>query len=220
MANPLFRKWSRWLCRIERDQLHDLLINRHIFKQLQQCATPYRGSQTGAELSQWMVQNYVAFAATAIRRTIERPNKKWRSVSLRILLNDMAANDTVLTRDRFRRLYGRRIRDLFADRDFERICRKKDVKHLSATRIRRDILEIEKVCRPVERLVNKLVAHTEYDRRRIGIIKYRDLDRAIEILETTFRRYWLLVHGRDRTELVSLEEIDVRPDLRMIWPQK
>jgi len=77
MSRPanLFKKWSRWLDCIENDQLRDLLINRHVFHQLRECTTPYVGTHQGAELSEWMVQNYIAFAATAIRRMIEPPRK-------------------------------------------------------------------------------------------------------------------------------------------------
>ena len=53
----------------------------------------------------WIVQSYTAFVATAIRRIVETPSKRWKSISLRILLEDMAKNDIELTRERFLRLY-------------------------------------------------------------------------------------------------------------------
>lgn len=214
----LFNKWSRWLGRIENEQLRDLLINRHIFKQFQECTAPHVGTHQGAELAEWMVQNYIAFAATAIRRMIERPKKSWKSISLRILLEDMAANDTVLTRHRYRSLYKNPVASRFADRDFNTITRSKTASHLSATRIRRDIREIENACAPVERLVNKVVGHTEEDRRKIGKIRYGQIDRAIDLLEATFRRYSLLVNGSVSDPLVPLDDIDVRGDLKRIWP--
>ena len=114
-------------------------------------ATPYVGQHQGAELLHWMVvQNYVSFAATTIRRMIEPPRKtanpNWRSVSIVILLEDMAANDTVITRQRFCSLYKKSVALPFADRDFNNIARKKQATHLSATRIRRDLKEIERAC--------------------------------------------------------------------------
>src|SRR5687768_14742871 len=89
-SNDLYRKWTDWLDRIENDQLLNLVINRHIFTQVREVAAPYVGQQQGAELLHWMVQNYIAFASTAIRRMIEAPNRKWRSISLVILLEDLA----------------------------------------------------------------------------------------------------------------------------------
>lgn len=224
MSRPAnqFKKWSGWLDRIEKEQLRDLLINRHIFKQLQEYTAPHVGTYQGAELSEWMVQNYIAFAATAIRRMIEpprkKPNPKWKSISLVILLKDLAANDTVLTRQRYRSLYQKSVALPFADRDFNKIARNKKASHVSAARIQRDIKEIEAACRPVERLVNKVVAHTEADRRKVGKIRYGQIDKAIDLLEATFQRYSLLVHGSVCDPLVPLDDIDVRADLKKIWP--
>lgn len=218
MSKALYKKWSHWLERIENEQLRDLLINRYIFKHLQECTAPHVGTYKGADLSQWMVQNYIAFAATAIRRMIERPKKNWKSISLRILLEDLASNDTVLTRQRYKSLYKNSVALPFADRDFNKVARNKRTNHVTAARIRRDIKEIEVACTPVERLVNKVVAHTEADRRKVGKIKYGQIDKAIGLLETTFQRYSLLVHGKVCDPLVPFDAIDVRPDLKKIWP--
>lgn len=218
----LYKKWGRWLKRIENDQLCDLLINRHIFHQLQECTTPYVGTHQGAEVSEWMVHSYIAFAATAIRRMIEPPrkqsNRKWQSISLVILLQDVAANDTVLTRQRYKSLYKNSVALRFADRDFNKIAGSEKASHVTADRIRRDIRKIETACAPVERLVNKVVAHTEADRRKVGSIKYAQIDSAINLLEAMFQRYSLLIHGKVCDPLVPLDDIDVRADFKKIWP--
>jgi hypothetical protein len=214
----LFKKWSRWLDRIENEQLRDLLINRHIFQQLQECTAPHVGTHQGVELVEWIVQNYIAFAATAIRRMMERPKKSWKSISLRILLEDLAANDALLTRQRYRSLSKNPVAQRFADRDFNKIARNKTVTHVTAARIRRDIKEIEAACASVKRLVNKVVAHTEVDRRKVGKIKLGQIDQAINLLETAFQRYSQLIHGKVCDPLVPLNDIDVRPDLKKIWP--
>jgi hypothetical protein len=130
----------------------------------------------------------------------------------------VAANDTVLTRERYRSLYKNSVALPFADRDFNKIARNKKTSHVTAARIRRDIKEIDAVCAPVERLVNKVVAHTEADRRKVGKIKYGQIDRAINLLEATFQRYSLLIHGRVCDPLVPLDDIDVRADLKKVWP--
>lgn len=218
MSRALFRKWNGWLDRIEQEQLRDLLTNRHIFRQFQECTAPHVGTWRGAELSRWMVQNYLAFAATAVRRMVERPKKGWKSVSLRILLEDLAANDTALTRRRFRSLYEDSAALPQADRDFNGITRNKRAGHLTSARIKRDIAQLEAACRPVERLVNKVVAHTEADRRKLGRTSFPQIDGAIDLLQATFQRYSLLVRGRMCDEIVPLGDIDVRADMKRIWP--
>ncbi|MEZ6073970.1 MAG: hypothetical protein R3C10_27740 [Pirellulales bacterium] len=217
MSTDRYRKWNRWLKRIEREQLHDLLVNRHIFKQLQECTAPYAGKYHGVGLFDWMVQNYVAFASTAIRRITERPKVRWSSISLRILLEDLADNDSVLTRQRFKSLYRNSVALRFADRDFNGIARSQSASHITASRIRRDINAITRICAPVERLTNKVVAHTEADRRKVGKIKYDQIDEAIDLIEVAFQRYSLLICGSICNPLVPLDDFDVRPELKKIW---
>lgn len=67
-----------------------------------------------------------------------------------------------------------------AGRDFDSIARKRGATHISSGRIDRDIKRLERVAMPVRRLVNKVVAHTERDRRRIGKLKYGQIDAAID----------------------------------------
>lgn len=222
MSNARYKKWSHGLERIENEQIRDLLVSRHIFQHLQECLLPHVGTYRGADLSEWMVQNYVAFASTAIRRMIERPRKhpdrKWRSISLVILLEDLAANDVVLTRERYCKLYKNPKTSGHADSHFNTISRNKKASHVTAARIRRDIKAIEVACAPVERLVNKVVAHTETDRRKVGKVKFGEINNAIEVLEEIFQRYSLLINGRVCRPTVPFDSINVKLDLKKIWP--
>ena len=191
MNKALFKKWSRWLERIYEDQLHDLLVNRHIFQQLGDCTKPYIRTSKGGDLAHWMMQGYVAFAATAVRRMVEEPSTKkgWRSVSLVVLLRDLAVNDNELTIERHRWLYRHSVAVRFADRDFARITRNKKASSLSADRINRDILGLKRAAEPIRRLVNKIIAHTEEDRRLRGKMTYRKLSNAIDLFADTFKNY-------------------------------
>ena len=220
MANnaQVFRKWRRWLQRIENDQLQDLLIDRHIFHQFRDCITPHVGSNRGADLASWMGQNYVAFAATAIRRMVEPPKTSWKSISLIILLTDLAANDSLLTRERFRGLYENSVAKPFADRDFATITGSKAATKMSAARINRDIRALKAASRKIKKLVDKVVAHTEADRRKVPRVQYGEIDKAIDLLEQTYRRYFLLLSGSCPNPIVPLDAFDVAPDLKRIWP--
>ena len=213
----LFSKWRRWLDRIERDQLRDLLINRHIFNQFRDVISPHTGTYHGADLARWMAQNYVAFASTAIRRLVERPNRKWQSVSLVILLEELAANDTLLSRTRFRRFYKSEIAKMIVDRDFDSIARTKNSQLVSATRIRRDLRELKAITDPVKSLVDKVVAHTEHDRRKLPKIKYGQIGDAVDFIEALFKRYSLLIRGSCPCPLVPLTDFNVTHDLKKIW---
>jgi hypothetical protein len=214
----LFGKWRRWLHRIENDQLQDLLINRHIFHQFRGCIAPHVGSDHGAELASWMGQNYVAFAATAVRRMVEPPKANWKSISLIILLTDLAANDSLLTRERFRGLYKNSVAERFADRDFATITGSETASKMSAARINRDIRALKAASKKIKTLVDKVVAHTEADRRKVPRVQYGEIDKAIDLLEATFKRYCLLLNGSCPNPIVPLDDFDVAEDLKRIWP--
>jgi hypothetical protein len=236
-VKPQIRKWRRWLKRIEQDQLQDLLINQHFFHQFRDHITCQVGETEHAEFAEWIVQIHTAFVATAIRRIVEKPRPepklkphaeakptsqskpKSKSISLRILLEDMAKNDIELTRERFLNHYRGSAARGFGDRDFNRITRKKGAPRLTASRISRDIKELERACKPVHRLVNKVVAHTEEDRRKIGRTRYGDFDKAIEKIVVTFQRYALLLNGKTSEPLVPVDDYDISDSLNILWPR-
>jgi len=166
-----------------------------------------------------MTDNYVAFAATAIRRMMEKHTTRWNSISLRILLDDMADNDAVLTRKRHRSLYKGPTVEV-ADEHFNELVRSNSARYFSASRIRPDIRVLEEVCRPIKRLVDKVIAHTEADRRRVGRVRFEQLDRAVDALELTFRRYDQLVRGSTVTPSLPPGYFDVRDDFLELWPAK
>jgi len=217
-SSSLFRKWRRWLNRIYDGQLRHLLVNQQVFHQLQEALRQQSGGYrtTGAHLAAWMVQGYVAFASTTIRRMVEPAKKSWKSISLRILLDDLKCNDTLLTRKRYRRMYRASTVECLADEHFDCIVRKKGAPHMTASRIERDIVFLKRATDPVRSLVNKVIAHTEEDRRRIGRTTYTQLDTAIESLETTFKRYQLLITGANWG--LPRPRRNVAADLRKIWP--
>ncbi len=224
----MFRKWQGWLDRIWRDQLYGLMVNRHIFQQVNSCTKKYAKSHVGADISHFMVDGYVTLASTAIRRMIEppNPNPKWRCVSLRILLEDLKSHQQLLTFGRFHRMYIRKMQRAVglsvaqeqARKDFYRVTRNKKGSCVSASRIDRDIAAITRAARPVKRLVDKVVAHTEEDKRKRGRTKFADLDRAIDVLEETYSRYYLLINRSDWSADALLDDTDVTPDLKKIWP--
>jgi hypothetical protein len=197
-----------------------LLINQHFFHQFRDhIASCHEGRTQHAEFAEWIVQIHTAFVATAVRRIVETPSKKWKSISLRILLEDMAKNDIELSRERFLILYRGSSARRFGDRDFNRITRERGTSRLTSNRITRDIKELERACAPVHRLVNKVVAHTEEDRRKIGKPRFRDFDKAIEKIVVTFQRYALLLNGKNSQPLVPLDDYDISESLKLLWPR-
>ncbi len=218
-SDSLFAKWEAWLVRIDREQLTELLMNRDVFAQMNECAAPYVGSYEAAHLHRWMSQNYVAFAATAIRRMMERPKKTWNSISFCILLKDLAANEAILTRERYRKLYENSNAKLFADKHFDRILQSQGAPYMSAAKIESDISALEQICEPVFQLVNKVIAHTEADPNKVGRTSFAQIDAAIDALLATYSRYKQLITGNEYSDL-PYTSFDVRDDFRKLWPPR
>jgi len=239
MSAALFSKWRRWLDRILNEQLSDLLINQHIFEQLGDCTAPYVKTYQSADLAAWMTQGYVVFAATTVRRMLEEPArpprpvpcphcgeiivkpKPQKSLSLVILLRDIEQNSSLFTREWFRKRCAKKNMSVsFADRDFNKITRNRTAKVLSISRVRRDIDALHRVARPIRRRVNKLIAHTARDRRKVGRAKFTQLNDTIKALTETYQLYSLLIAGTPLSPLVPFEDYDVVADFKKIWPSR
>ena len=235
----LFRKWRGWLTRIYEKQLAPLLIHQCMFHQLTHVLIPYHGTCRATEMAQFVEIGHVAFATTRIRCMVEAPSsqpkprkcpkcnaplplkksKANESISLTILLSDLKTHHEDLTLSRFQRMYPRDVRNK-APSHFDDIAGTKGAQCIPASRIQNDICELGTVAKPVRRLANKVVVHTERDRQRRGRAKYDDLDAAIDTLSEIYKRYALLLNGSHPKPLVCLDDYDVTPHLRLIWPDE
>ncbi|MCC6125549.1 MAG: hypothetical protein IT426_11345 [Pirellulales bacterium] len=240
MSNDLFCKWRGWLDRIRKEQLFDLLINQHIFKQLGQCTAAYVGTHQGAKLAEWMKQGYIAFSGTTVRRMLEKPpepakaifcnncgnqiNKRTQkpneSISLVILMQDIKEHASVITREMFKERFKKDPLGTIADREFNKITRSKTAKVLLPEIVDSDIKELEEVAKPVRNLVNKVIAHTERDCSKVGKLNFKQLNDAIDALANAYKRYSILVRGSYPNPLVPLDNFDVLDDLKKIWPER
>lgn len=227
-GNHLFRKWADWLNRIDEDQLQDLFINHYGFEQFRGVIKPYEGSHHRANLAAWMTQGQLVFVCTTIRRMTEKQqevrkkakNRKEdarRIISLRKLLDDLALNARVLTRQRFRQLYSGDIAARFADRDFDRVAGK-GANGMDKTAIESDIEALETRVQLVKRLTDKIIAHTEQNRAIVGIPPtYGQLNRLIVWLKKLFEKYYFLIMGKAYAP-PPLENYSLNEDLRLLWP--
>ncbi len=225
MASYLISLWRKRLTRIFDEQLRDLVINRHIMRQANDVWKRHKGGNGGGRLAQWMVQNYLAFATTTIRRLSEpppeQPRKSQTSLSLVILLEDMAANHKLLSRRWYTGMYPKRIfnRDFRANRDFNNLCGNAKAQFMPERRIRVDIAAIKRAVRPIKRLVDKVVAHTEEDRRKKGRPKWGQINKAIDLLVIIYKRYHVLLTATAMDPFDVERLVNVTNDLERVWPR-
>ena len=221
-----FQFWAEWekkLRKIERKQYRTLIENRAFFRQCNEVWAPHTGSYTGADLAGWIIDAYVAYTGAWIRKMAEEPDGS-RKYSLVILLRDVANHAQHITRSRFESLYLskdnrtatdhlRRLWIDMADRDFD-VYAGDGISAMTRSVVEQDIAEITAVVAPVKALVDKVIAHTD-KKPPVAPCTFGAIMTAIDVLESKFRRYYMLILGRQPT---IFETIDVADDLRKIWP--
>lgn len=176
------------------------------------------------------------------------PKKGQASLSLVILLEQIKRHPSLLTRANYHRRYKKR-HPVFYDpyipmqavvnafgiqprarqtayslllqgvnQNFARIAQRKGAVDLVAT-LDRDLERMQRHAAPIKRLVNKVIGHTELDRRKKGRQTYNQLNRAIDTLIETYERWYQFLHLRRDTRIPSIpKEHDVTAELKRIWP--
>jgi hypothetical protein len=210
VSAALFRKWRQWLDQIYRDQLHDLLVSQHIFRQFEECTAPYIGRGTANELVQWIDRNYLASATTAIRRIVEEPlpkpaerrcpkcgnplhlpNVKIRQqrLSLIVLLRDLANHADLLTIEHYRATSRGLVAIRFANRDFMRITKRQNATEMPVGQINRDIVALRQTAEQLQMLETTVVADTEPEQRLHSQTIHRWLNEAIALITNTYQTW-------------------------------
>lgn len=70
----------------------------------------------------------------------------------------------------------------------------------------------------MKKRVDKVIGHTKADRRKKPRVRFEDIDEAIAAIKETYEQYYTLLRaiGFD----TSPPPVDIRSDLRKIWPPK
>lgn len=217
------RRLQRALDRVYDDQLRDLIIYREVFRQVGQVWKAATNRSTALDLSNFLQHTYLVAATVGIRRVSEPtpkfPRKGQNTLSLVVLLEELAELNTEFTRDWYVAKYRNKgVRGRFASRDFSEIVGSATANHLPLRQINGDIAAIRRTVAPLKRLVDKAIAHTEADRRRKGRQTWSMIDTAIQLLGTIYRRYYLLLNAASFDPFDVASDVDVAEHLRKIWP--
>ena len=190
-----YRKWCRWLVRIEAD-VNALLLNRAIAQGVQDILRANTALPPSRFVG-WMSAAYGRAQASGVRRHAVA-DRYGRDYSLAALLVDIRDHPEVLSRQRFKRKYANKT--IFvkatADADFDDLVGP-GCDHPSASRVERDLVRLRVRARKIKRYVDTHVAH--YDRRRLRIPpSFDELDEALDFLGELCRRYHYLMFAIDR----------------------
>jgi hypothetical protein len=217
----IFSRWEDLLKEIQEKQLQPLLINQHIFRQFAACTEPYVGSTHASALSGWMGECFVAFAATAIRRTLDRRHD---TISLVRFLNDLQSNCGQLSRERVRMRYraafrlGSGIAEQKADEMFDYGVGRTGLDRLSAAIVKADITHLESAAASVTTIANTWITHTSRTPNE-STLELDDLHDAIDTVQNVYSRYHALVTCNEPA-WVPLVAYNCTSHFHRIWPPK
>lgn len=197
MPNPLtrrrsllLRKWTRWVETIYSELVH-LADNRQIFRDTQAVVKNNRAINKENAFWEFILTSYTTYASLAVRRQLDRDR---RSVSFRLLLEDILNHPQALTRRRLLSSLTRYGMPRKHANDIIDKSKRMGPVHISRRAVMNDLACLERACGKIHRFVNKTAAHTNKRPLR-ALPTFSDLDKAIDCIESIFNHYLFLVRG-------------------------
>ncbi len=184
----LLRKWTRWVETVYSELVH-LADNRQIFRDTQAVAKNNPVINKENAFWEFILTSYTTHASLAVRRQLDRDR---RSVSLRLLLEDILEHPQALTRRRLLCLLTRYGMPKKYANDLIDRTKKMGRVHISPKAVRHDIICLKRTCGKIQRFVNKTAAHNSKHPLR-SLPTFSDLDKAIDCIESIFKPYVFLV---------------------------
>ena len=219
LDSHLLQVWSR--------QFYGLLAHRHIYRQFVSVRkeNAHKEPQQPKALVGWIVDNYIAFATTTIRKVVD-PDKQ--TVSLRRILEEVKPNASLFTQERMQTLFQEsgcinpdQLMMTKADEMFFSCVGASNGQCtvLSEGTVKNDIKSINRAAESVKKLVNERIAHDD-KQTKIESFSLNDLDTAIDTLYSVFERYYGLVTAQRPPECDLECDYNCTEEFQLIWPPK
>lgn len=209
--DPRLTKWLQWL-EIIRLELHDLLLYRRVFWDVQEIIKTNRAIHTPSVFYSFLGHAYAAYAVAAIRRQIKRDKK---SVSLARLLEELVAYPQVLSRSYFVSLYKGSPVENLADSDFTRLAETKGT-HVSKDMVAADLGNLKLRARKCEEWADRRLAHRD-ERDVTSPPTFIDVDESVDILDKLYVKYHLLFRAGSYDTLEPVVQYDWKAVFREPW---
>ena len=181
-------KWERWLQVIYEDMVHQA-GSRTVFRETAEIIRANHDISKDSDFLEFLEQWYVDSTAMGLRRQLKvHPD----SVSLAGLLDDIATNAALLSRQRFVALFptGEQAR---ANTAFDKHAGA-GAAHVDVATVRADVDKLRSLAQRCEEYADRLVAHR--DKRGVrDPLTYKELNEAIDFMESLLQKYYLLLRG-------------------------
>jgi AbiU2 len=201
-------KWERWFDQIDND-ICDLLTNQIMFNQFVEVVRANNELATSPFIE--MIWNcYAQTALIGIRRQAEIDS---RVVSLGTLLSEITQNSQLLSRERWVARYDKGSQ--FVGHDLFEQHADATGRHIDPSIVSSDLKKLTSGSKKVKRYVDEYIAHRDHTAEN-RLIKFEELDEALDLLGELLVRYDLLLMGRGRVEPVSIN-YDWESVFRIPW---
>ncbi len=188
-------RWERWLQAIY-DDMVDQATSRMVFRETTAIITTNPLIPKDSDFLQFLEKWYVDSTVMGLRRQLKVSRD---SVSLAGLLQDIAANSALASRERFLGLYPRGDRKRAA-RVFDKHVGA-GLPHIDATAVRCELAELKALAARCEEYADRFVAHR--DKRGIrGVPTHEEMNRAIDFSESLLRLVSAMTRKFDMAWLV------------------
>lgn len=214
-SSPKLKKWLTWMATIH-NEIQGLVVDANMFWEVQDIIRANPRIQKPNAFYRYLGRTYLSHALAGLRRQV-KPQKD--SISFAGLLEDIAKNPEILSRDYYRSLCafpdgpdisqieteGRKelaeigitgtsqLKDLIKMDDFAPYA---DVsgKHVCPKMVEDDLKRLKSSVEIHEEYTDKRIAHWDKDDPEV-IPTFGELDDCIKLLDETYVKYHLLFHA-------------------------
>ncbi len=188
--NDTFEKWEGWLQRMGRDVLW-LRETHHIWTQVSEMVDGNPEIRKPEFFMGWLFDLVSVFVAVGIRRQCDKDKK---AITLGRLLEDLANQAPVMSRERFRSLWASDPLDR-ADKVFDGYAGTGQP-HIDADSVRQDLEAVLDRSERLRKYVDRHIAHQDHRGVQEGEVPTTgDAWEVLEEIGALYQKYYLLLTG-------------------------
>ncbi len=201
-----------WLNTIHLD-VRGLLINRYIFREVQQIIRSNSKIQLESSFYEWLGNIYATAAVIGVRSQLDAGTI---CISFAGLLIEMQATPEILSRERYVSLYKTsKLPNEVAHRHFDKLAGESR-SHFPAETIEADFSSFRQKAESIRKYANKRIAHLDRSEFK-ELPTYAELDDCLDYLESLLKKYLRLFTADAYVHIVPAWQYDWQEIFRRRW---
>ena len=180
-------------------------------------------STESGDFYNWLTDNYLISAGVVIRQMMEKKHRRFNTISLRRLLEDIKEHNGAFPM----RYFYKRMR--YAESPLNEVYINEELEEFEGSgicvdpkKIQKDLVELEKRLRPIATWVDKKVVHIEISRFNVKYPTVTDIGDAIHYLEQLSSKYNRLLNAPNEKRIDDLLPTNLtsgkwKEELRMLF---